>query len=240
MPAREPPGHASRGVTLLHRAGLAQSVEHFSCKEDVVGSIPTPGSDSSSDLRRPRRERTPRAHGDPHRDGHGGGSVPTIRPFATWRGRSTDPPIRRFTDPPIHRSADSPIRGGAMKAAVLTEYNEPLVVEEITLGTLGPTQRAPPRGRQRRVPLRPQRRRGQGADGRAADPRPRGRRHRARGRARTCSGSRTATRSSRRSSPACGQCFFCLHDQSQLCEAMGAAIRRRRRARGPTAATSSA
>ena len=25
-------------------AGLAQSVEHFSCKEDVVGSIPTPGS----------------------------------------------------------------------------------------------------------------------------------------------------------------------------------------------------
>ena len=29
------------------RAGLAQSVEHFSCKEDVVGSIPTPGSNSS-------------------------------------------------------------------------------------------------------------------------------------------------------------------------------------------------
>ena len=27
--------------------------------------------------------------------------------------------------------------------------------------------------------------------------------------------------------PACGNCFFCLRDQSQLCEAMGAAMLRR-------------
>ncbi len=30
----------------VERAGLAQLVEHFSCKEDVVGSIPAPGSES--------------------------------------------------------------------------------------------------------------------------------------------------------------------------------------------------
>ena len=40
--------HRDRASTssdsLFPHAGLAQSVEHFSCKEDVVGSIPTPGS----------------------------------------------------------------------------------------------------------------------------------------------------------------------------------------------------
>ena len=38
---------SGRGVTIVRHAGLAQSVEHFSCKEDVVGSIPTPGSKCS-------------------------------------------------------------------------------------------------------------------------------------------------------------------------------------------------
>ena len=53
-----------------------------------------------------------------------------------------------------------------MRAAVLQAYNEPMVIEEITLADLGPTQRARPRRRQRRLPLRPHRREGQGAHGR--------------------------------------------------------------------------
>src|SRR5206468_907333 len=38
---------------LARHAGLAQLAEHLSCKEDVVGSIPTPGSTNSlvSDVR---------------------------------------------------------------------------------------------------------------------------------------------------------------------------------------------
>src|SRR5205823_1477322 len=35
---------STRGIAFSRFAGLAQLVEHFSCKEDVVGSNPTPGS----------------------------------------------------------------------------------------------------------------------------------------------------------------------------------------------------
>ena len=42
-------------------AGLAQSVEHFSCKEDVVGSIPTPGSDVCAPRSNSRARATARA-----------------------------------------------------------------------------------------------------------------------------------------------------------------------------------
>ena len=41
-------------VTIVRNAGLAQSAEHFTCKEDVVGSIPTPGSNVCAGERRAR------------------------------------------------------------------------------------------------------------------------------------------------------------------------------------------
>ena len=65
-------------------AGLAQLAEHFSCKEDVVGSNPTPGS----------------------------------------------------------RAIDDDSQRGNMRAAILTAYNEPLVIEEVTAPAIGPTRRA--------------------------------------------------------------------------------------------------
>ena len=127
-----------------------------------------------------------------------------------------------------------------MRAAVLQAYNEPMVIEEITPPTRA-HRRAHAHRRQRRLPLRPERR------ARASvplppprDPRPRGRRHGARGGQRRLPRRRSATASSPRSTPACGNCFFCLRDQSQLCETMGAAHasaqgharRRRQRHRG--------
>ena len=49
--------------TLSHvTAGLAQSAEHLSCKEDVVGSIPTPGS--ANEQNGPWRLRAAVGHGE--------------------------------------------------------------------------------------------------------------------------------------------------------------------------------
>ena len=109
-----------------------------------------------------------------------------------------------------------------MRAAILTGYNEPMVVEEITAAAMGPrdvlvhidasgvchSDLSMANGN---VPLPP-----------PADPRPRGRGHRARGRARRVAGSRPGDRVIASFVPACGNCFFCLRDQSQLCEQMGA------------------
>ena len=108
-----------------------------------------------------------------------------------------------------------------MRAAILTAYNEPLVIEEVDRVGHRSTRRARAHRRQWRLPLRPELRQGQRAAAAAGHPRPRGRGHRARGRQRRVTGSRSATGSSSSFTPACGNCFFCLRDQSQLCETDG-------------------
>lgn len=66
--------------TISRVAGLAQSVEHFSCKEDVVGSIPTPGSAEEPDATEARCQ-TP-VMGPGHAHAH-----PSTREVVPWRWR---------------------------------------------------------------------------------------------------------------------------------------------------------
>jgi len=109
-----------------------------------------------------------------------------------------------------------------MKAAVLTEYNQPLVVEEITLGELGPRSvhleveasgvcHSDLSAAQGKVPMGAPLILGHEGTGTVL-----------------AVGSevqrvKPGDKVIASFVPACGQCFFCLHDQSQLCEAMGAA-----------------
>lgn len=109
-----------------------------------------------------------------------------------------------------------------MKAAVLTGYNEPLVVEDITLGELGPNSvhvhidasgvcHSDLSAYKGKVPMGVPLILGHegsgtvlavGSDVQRLKP-----------------GDKVIASFV----PACGDCFFCLHDQSQLCDGMGAA-----------------
>ena len=108
-----------------------------------------------------------------------------------------------------------------MKAAVLTEYNEPLVIEDITLGPLGPTSvhihvdasgvcHSDLSAYEGKVPMGTPLILGHEGTGTVlavgSDVQ------------RLKAGDKVIASFV----PACGQCFFCVHDQSQLCEGMGA------------------
>jgi S-(hydroxymethyl)glutathione dehydrogenase/alcohol dehydrogenase len=110
-----------------------------------------------------------------------------------------------------------------MKAVVLNEYNEPLAVEEIALGELGPTSvhlqvdasgvcHSDLSAFTGKVPMGTPIILGHEGTGTVlavgSDVQ------------RLKAGDRVIASFV----PACGDCFFCLHDQSQLCEAMGTAI----------------
>ncbi len=110
-----------------------------------------------------------------------------------------------------------------MKAVVLNEYNEPLAVEEITLGELGPSSvhiqvdasgvcHSDLSAFTGKVPMGTPIILGHEGTGTVLAVGSEVQRLKA--------GDRVIASFV----PACGQCFFCLHDQSQLCEGMGAAI----------------
>ena len=109
-----------------------------------------------------------------------------------------------------------------MRAAILTAYNEPMVIEEVTLAGHRPARRARAHRRQRRLPLRPELRQGNvplpppvilGHEGAGTVLAVGQRRHPRRGR---------ATASSRRSSPRAATASSACATSRSLCETMGA------------------
>ena len=108
-----------------------------------------------------------------------------------------------------------------MKAAILTEYNQPLVIEDITLGELGPRSvhlkvdasgvcHSDLSAYEGKVPMGTPLILGHEGTGTVL--------------AVGAEVQRLKPGDTVIASfvPACGDCFFCLHDQSQLCEGMGA------------------
>lgn len=108
-----------------------------------------------------------------------------------------------------------------MKAAVLQAHNEPLVIEEITLADLGPRSvrihvdasgvcHSDLSAAQGKVPMGTPLILGHEGTGTVVDV------------GSEVTRVRRGDRIIASFVPACGDCFFCLNDQSQLCEAMGA------------------
>ena len=109
-----------------------------------------------------------------------------------------------------------------MRAAVLQAYNEPMVIEEITLADLGPTSvrihidasgvcHSDLTAAQGKVPMGTPLILGHEGAGTVLAV------------GSDVSRVKVGDRIIASFVPACGNCFFCLHDQSQLCEGMGAA-----------------
>ncbi len=109
-------------------------------------------------------------------------------------------------------------RGAPMRAAIFTELNGPMSVEDVTLDRSRPRRRRGAHHRQRRLPLRPARDQRHAADAPALHPRARGHRRSSRPSAPRSRASRSATASSARSSRPAASCWHCLHDESHLCE----------------------